>query len=195
MSASESGQSSDSIREHVEAMKEIRRKTTPNIPKYETIENWKTGPTMYVLKQLIQPTKGKIDQKITTEHTSEAVIWNIIHMKDDLPFPTDKPRIDELVAVEWLHLFRKELVKVLMERVRHKYYVEVNEKAEYASIKINNQNFTSYRDLERRTENMATETVSDSQGHNARKLKKVCSIEEKMNFLIRSQSIGDSSFR
>ena len=172
MSASESGQSSDSIREHVEAMKTIRSNTTPDIPKYESIENWKTGPTMYVLKQLIQPTKGKIDQKITTEHTSEAVIWNIIHMKDDLPFPTDKPRIDELVAVEWLHRFRKELVKVLMERVRHKYYVEVNEKAEYASIKINNQNFTSYRDLERRTENMATETVSDSQAHKPRKIRK-----------------------
>ena len=84
-------------------------------------------------------------------------------MKDDLPFPTDKPQIDELVAVDWLHRFRKDLVKVLMERVRNKYYVEVNEKAEYASIKINNQNFTSYRDLERRTENMATETVSNHQ--------------------------------
>ena len=152
---------SDRTASVVESIEISQRSNNLSISKFTNLDSWRDGPKRYLLKQLIRPIKGKIDEKMKLAHASDAVVWNLIHIHDsEVMFPTYSPPEDsQYEAMVWLKDFRSDMVKVMMKRARLKYYEAICNQPEYESIKENNKNFVSYKDLEKRTLHEDSELV------------------------------------
>ena len=117
----------------------------------EDFSSWKTDrKTRYVLPDLL--CKTRVDEKMTIEsHASDAVVWNIIHLNSNSPFPTMSPTLQQRVqALAWLRHFKKYLNKAISKEVKAKYCNMANQD-NWSILRSDGQSFLSFDDLVKKT--------------------------------------------
>ena len=124
------------------------------------LNSWKSdGKVRYLLSDLFNFEKGRMDKKITEEGMSDAVVWNIIFLEYLCDLPTESPAdILKQHAVVWLVEFRKQITVLLKEMIQQKYLAKANSR-EWVGIRGPGMFFTTYKDLVQQTSKKTSELV------------------------------------
>ena len=109
---------------------------------------------------MIQPKHGKIEERLTLEHASDQVVWNILYIFDGTsPLPTESPsEADRSLAVQYMINFRSQFVKLFSNEAKSNYYV-ASYQEEWRGLCKDGKPFTNFADLDYRTKDETTELV------------------------------------
>lgn len=140
------------------------QKTGPTeIPEKFNVLDWvgQGKPKRYIIVKLIQPKGGKIEERLTIQHASDQVVWNVLYIFDSKsPFPTESPTpSDRALALQYITQFRTQFVKVFCNEARNNYFMATFQD-EWKGICKDGKPFKSFADLEYRTRNETSELVS-----------------------------------
>ena len=117
--------------------------------------------TRYFLSDMLNLENGKMDKKLTIEHVSDAVVWNIVYLTKLCDLPTESPPLYlREQALLWLTEFKKEMMTILKEKIRRHYLQMANSKA-WEGVRQNGDFFTTYGDLLEKTKDEKSELVSE----------------------------------
>ena len=122
-----------------------------NIDVHEKFELWKTDlHQRYLLSHLL--CNKRVEEKMTIENNaSDAVVWNIIHLKTNERLPHTSPNTQQRIsALTWLNNLKRFLNKVIATDVRMKYCNLANQ-PKWAILREGGECFSSFNDLVKRT--------------------------------------------
>ena len=140
----------------------VQKKGQTEIPEKFNILDWAgTGkPKRYIIMKFIQPKHGKIEERLTMQHASDQVVWNILYIFDGTsPLPTESPsETDRGLAVQYMINFRSQFVKVFCDEAKSNYFLAVFQE-EWRGLCRDGKPFKSFADLDYRTKDETTELV------------------------------------
>ena len=140
----------------------VQKKGRTEIPQKFNILDWAGpgNPKRYIIMKLIQPKHGKIEERLTLEHASDQVVWNILYIFDGTsPLPTESPsEADRSLAVQYMINFRSQFVKLFSNEAKSNYYV-ASYQEEWRGLCKDGKPFTNFADLDYRTKDETTELV------------------------------------
>ena len=118
-------------------------------------------PKRYIIVKLIQPKSGKIEERLTIQHASDQVVWNVLYIFDSKStFPTRSPsQSDRALALQYITKFRTQFVKIFCDEARNNYFMAAFHE-EWKDICRDGKPFKSFADLEYRTRDDTSELVS-----------------------------------
>lgn len=157
----------DSMSIDSRSIRSVRNNIPDSLPSMQKgeLEKWRLErngnhllpPTRFVIPNLIISVNGQIDEKITMNHVSDKVVYNLLFITEQTKtYPTEGASpVLKAQTVNWLKSFRTQLLSEMM-RIAKSNYLVASKEEQWRDLGINASGF---KDLCRDTHDKVGERV------------------------------------